>query len=162
MNIDPAIRGSLFATDFLNDPESIGELSAWKDLDDGALGQIEIRLRELFERFSNRKDPNESETEDDLIWPTLEHLDWSAHLRQQNLSGAGRVDVPDGLLFADGHAKGRAVELREEHARYAVGAAVVESKRWLRSLDRGSDQAIAPSTQGRALFMFDPDGNEGE
>ena len=147
MNIDPAIRGSLFATDFLNDPESIGELSAWKDLDDGTLDQIEIRLRELFERFSNRKDPNESETEDDLIWPTLEHLDWTAHLRQQNLSGAGRVDVPDGLLFADGHAKGRAVELREEHARYAVGAAVVESKRWLRSLDRGSDQAIAPSTQ---------------
>ncbi len=147
LNIDPAIRGSLFATDFLNDPESIGELSAWKDLDDGALGQIESRLRELFERFSNRQDPNESETEDDLIWPTLEHLGWTAHLRQQNLSGAGRADVPDGLLFADDHAKGRAVELREEHARYAVGAAVVESKRWLRNLDRGSDQAIAPSTQ---------------
>ena len=147
LNIDPAIRGSLFATDFLNDPESIGELSAWKDLDDGALGQIESRLRELFEGFSNRQDPNESETEDDLIWPTLEHLGWTAHLRQQNLSGAGRVDVPDGLLFADEHAKGRAVELHEEHARYAVGTAVVESKRWLRNLDRGSDQAIAPSTQ---------------
>ena len=147
MNIDPAIRGSLFATDFLNDPESIGELSAWKDLDDDDLGQIESRLRELFEGFSNRQDPNESETEDDLIWPTLEHLGWTAHLRQQNLSGIGRVDVPDGLLFADEHAKGRAVELREEHARYAVGAAVVESKRWLRDLDRGSDQAIAPSTQ---------------
>ena len=56
MNTDPAIRGSLFAADFLNDPESIGELSAWKDLDDSLLGQFE----------STRQDPNESETEDDL------------------------------------------------------------------------------------------------
>ncbi len=144
MNIDPAVRGGLFATDFLNDPESIGELQAWKNLDDETLDQIETRLREIFEDFAKRKDPNESETEDDLIWPTLAHLGWTAHLRQQNL---GPTDVPDGLLFADDHAKGRAVELREEHARYAVGAAVVESKRWLRNLDRGTEQAIAPSRQ---------------
>ena len=129
LNTDPAIRGSLFATDFLNDPESLGELSAWSDLTDEALRQVETRLRETFEGFSRRTSPNETETEDDLIWPTLEQLGWTAHLRQQNLSATGRLDVPDGLLFADDRAKGRAAELRQEHARYSVGAAVVESKR---------------------------------
>ena len=31
MTIDTAIRGSLFAPDFLNEPESIGELPEWDD-----------------------------------------------------------------------------------------------------------------------------------
>ena len=30
--------------------------------------------------------PNESQTEDDLIWPVLAHLGWTESLRQQNLS----------------------------------------------------------------------------
>lgn len=101
LNTDPAIRGSLFATDSLNDPESLGELSAWNDLTDQALRQIETGLRETFEGFAGRNGPNETETDDDLIWPTLAQLGWTAHLRQQNLSSTGRLDVPDGLLFAD-------------------------------------------------------------
>lgn len=108
MNVHSATRRSLFAPDFLRDPESIEELPVGQELDDAFLGQIESRLQELFREFSGRRTPNESETEDDLIWPTLEHLGWTAHLRQQNLGGAGRADVPDGLLFAEDHAKGRA------------------------------------------------------
>ena len=55
-----------------------------------------------------------SQTEDDLIWPVLARLGWTASLRQQNLSAYGRVDVPDGLLFADEAAKDQANGFAEE------------------------------------------------
>ena len=147
MTIDTAIRGSLFAPDFLTQPESISELSEWGDLDDTTLDNVEIHLRAIFERFPCDGHPNESQTEDDLIWPTLNCLDWTATLRQQNLSSVGRTDVPDGLLFADDAAKSRAVGIKDGSAQYAIGVTMVESKRWLRPLDRTSDQIMAPSTQ---------------
>ena len=147
MTIDNAIRGNLFAPDFLTEPESIGELPEWDDLDVATLDKVESGLRAVFEAFPHQGTPNESQTEDDLIWKSLYCLDWTAHLRQQNLSSAGRTDVPDGLLFIDDAAKSRAVGIAEERARYAVGAVMVESKRWLRPLGRTSDQTVAPSTQ---------------
>ena len=54
------------------------------------------------------------------------------------------------LLFADEAAKGRANGLAQEWRRYEHGLAVVESKRWLRPLDRQSGrqgETTAPSTQ---------------
>lgn len=45
MTIDNAIRGNLFAPDFLTEPESIGELPEWDDLDAAALDNVERRLR---------------------------------------------------------------------------------------------------------------------
>ena len=45
MTIDTAIRGSLFAPDFLNEPESIGELPEWDDLDAATLDR-RLYLRE--------------------------------------------------------------------------------------------------------------------
>ena len=80
----------------------------------------------------------------------LARLGWTASLRQQNLSARGRQDVPDGLLFADGASKDRANRFAEEWKRYEHGLAVVESKRWLRPLDRRSGrrgEESAPSTQ---------------
>ena len=77
-------------------------------------------------------------------------LGWKASLRQQNLSAQGREDVPDGLLFTDAAAKDRANGFTEEWKRYEFGLAVVESKRWLRPLDRRSGrrgEENAPSTQ---------------
>ena len=73
--------------------------------------------------------PNESQTEDDLIWPVLLRLGWKESLRQQNLSDHGRTDVPDGLLFADAAAKDLANGFNEASKRYEFGLAVVESKR---------------------------------
>ena len=148
MPLDAAVRGSLFAADFL--AESVDELPEWGAFGDAALDDFVAAARDVLGRFPIRGAPNESETEDDLIWPILSHLDWTASLRQQNLSPAGRGDVPDGLLFADAAAKRRAVGMAEGPARYAVGAALVESKRWRRPLDRASGrrgEALAPSTQ---------------
>ena len=148
MSINAAFQGSLFANDFLCD--SIAETPDWQGLDDAALDNLEVALRTVFDGFPYAGTPNESQTEDDLIWPVLRVLGWTASLRQQNLSAAGRDDVPDGLLFTDEAAKGRANALAKEWRRYEHGLAVVESKRWKRPLDRRSgraDEETAPSTQ---------------
>ena len=148
MNIDAAVSGSLFANDFLC--ESVAETSDWRGLDTAALDALEAALHAVFNSFPFAGSPNESQTEDDLIWRVLAALGWSASLRQQNLSAAGREDVPDGLLFADDAAKSRANRLPQEWRRYEHGLAVVESKRWKRPLDRRSDrqgEESAPSTQ---------------
>ena len=148
MSIGEVFRGRLFAEDFL--AESIVRSADWSELDDAALDDLEAALRTIFDRFPIAISPNESQTEDDLIWPVLHCLGWTASLRQQNLTPRGRGDVPDGLLFADDAAKDRANRFREEWRRYELGVVVVESKRWLRPIDRRSgdgEEGIAPSTQ---------------
>ena len=142
------LGGSLFAGDLL--AESIVRSADWAALDDESLHEIEASLRVVFARFPAASSPNESQTEDDLIWPVLQCLGWTESLRQQNLTPQGREDVPDGLLFADETAKDRANHFAEEWKRYEFGAAMVESKRWLRSLDRRSGsrgEGAAPSIQ---------------
>ena len=148
MSLDIAFQGSLFASDFLRD--AITRSPDWQELDDASLEELEAALRAIFDRFPAAASPNESQTENDLIWPVLVWLGWTTSLRQQNLSAYGRVDVPDGLLFADEAAKGQANGFAEEWRRYELGLAVVESKRWLRPLDRRSGrhgEETAPSTQ---------------
>jgi hypothetical protein len=144
----PAFQGSLFSNDFLQ--ERITQLSDWSAVDHTALDALARDLKQIFDRFPTAQTPNESQTEDDLIWPVLARLDWTASLRQQNLAAHGREDVPDGLLFKDGATKAEANTFREEWKRYGVGLAIVESKRWGRPLDRQSGrrgEETAPSTQ---------------
>ena len=148
MSIATPFQGSLFANDFFRD--SIARLDDWSELAAAALDAFEASVRDVFDGFPIAGSPNESQTEDDLIWPVLEQLGWTASLRQQNLSAHGREDVPDGLLFRDAAAKGRANGFTEEWKRYEFGLAVVESKRWGRPLDRRSGrrgEETAPSTQ---------------
>ena len=148
MSIATPFQGSLFVNDFLC--ESVTESPDWQAIDVSALATFEASARDIINRFPTRKTPNESQTEDDLIWPVLGQLGWTASLRQQNLSARGREDVPDGLLFADEAAKDRANGFAEEWKRYEFGLAVVESKRWGRPLDRRSGrlgEETAPSTQ---------------
>ncbi len=148
MNIGAAVSGSLFANDFLC--ESVGQTPDWQGLNAAALDAVEASLRTIVDNFPFAGSPNESQTEDDLIWPVLATLGWTASLRQQNLSATGREDVPDGLLFADNEAKSQANRFAQEWKRYEHGLAVVESKRWQRPLDRRSgraDEQTAPSTQ---------------
>jgi hypothetical protein len=104
--MSPPFLGSLFSCDFLTD--SIARLPDWAGLDDKALVALSTKLRQVFDTFPTNQTPNESQTEDDLIWKVLGVLGWSASLRQQNLAAKGREDVPDGLLFRDGDAKAQA------------------------------------------------------
>ncbi|MEQ9489547.1 MAG: restriction endonuclease [Alphaproteobacteria bacterium] len=148
MSSEFASQGSLFTSDFLT--ESIQSVSEWGALRVPDLEKFESRIRKVFDSFPISQTPNESQTEDDLIWPILEALGWTESLRQQNLSPRGRVDVPDGLLFESTNTKSKANNFSEEWKRYEFGRAVVESKRWARPLDRRSGrrgEETAPSTQ---------------
>lgn len=138
------ISGALFTTDYL--VEAIKATAAYRAVDVVAL---RARLDQIAAAFPQNQRTNESQTEDDFIWPVLAALGWSESLRQQNLTVTGRDDVPDGLLFADAAAKAAANALGDQWRRYAHGLAVVESKRWARPLDRasGRDETTAPSTQ---------------
>lgn len=143
-----AFEGNLFSSDFLT--ESITRVPDWSATSDDDLRALEAGLTKIFDAFPTDKKPNESQTEDDLIWKVLNALGWTAHLRQQGLSPKGREDVPDGLLFKDDAAKAQANTFKEEWRRYEFGLATVESKRWQRPLDRQSGQKgeeTAPSTQ---------------
>jgi hypothetical protein len=141
-------QGSLFTSDFLI--ESIAGGTDWQSIDDAQVDELQNALLDIYRDFPTDQTPNETQTEDDLIWPILQCLGWSQNLRQQNLSARGREDVPDGLLFADRDAKEQANSFPEEWRRYQLGLAVVESKRWKRPLDRRSSrrgEELAPSTQ---------------
>lgn len=147
MNTD-VFQGSLFSSDFLT--ETIATVADWHSISDAELDGLASDLLAVFARFPTAHTPNESQTEDDLIWPVLVRLGWRASLRQQNLAARGRDDVPDGLLFQDDAAKATANGFAEEWKRYEHGLAIVESKRWQRPLDRQSGrrgEETAPSTQ---------------
>lgn len=140
------IGGALVTQDYLL--EGITQTPEWGRVD---VTSIRGTLEGIFARFPHASQPNEPTTESDLIWPVLAALGWTDWLTQQNLSSTGRVDVPDGLLFIDAAAKARANEHPEEWKRYSHGAAVIESKRWGRALDRAEGRKGAdkdtPSTQ---------------
>ena len=143
-----ASRGSLVSPDFLTD--SIRGADDWNALADGDVDRFKSAVEDIFARFPISQRLNETQTEDDLIWPVLGALGWTAWLRLQNLSPRGREDVPDGILFESDGTKNRANGHSEEWRRYELGRAAVESKRWGRPLDRRSGrrgEETAPSTQ---------------
>ncbi|WP_127966741.1 Eco57I restriction-modification methylase domain-containing protein [Agrobacterium sp. RS6] len=147
----PPIQGNLFTRDFL--AEAIRRTPDYLSLDDKAIDLLADDLKRIFLAFPHAHAPNESQTEDDLIWPVLTRLGWVSALRQQNLAARGRDDVPDGLLFENSAVKALANAHSEEWRRYSYGLAIVESKRWGRPLDRrtsgrrGAEEQSAPSTQ---------------
>ena len=143
-----AYQGNLFTAEFLT--EAIQNRPEWNEVNQGTLDEFRASIGEVFSCFPLSKSPNESQTEDDLIWPILESLGWIHSLRQQNLSPKGREDVPDGLLFGRFEAKAEANNFSEDWRRYELGHVVVESKRWARPLDRRSsrlEEKTTPSTQ---------------
>lgn len=145
---DPTLfsAGALFTQDYL--VEGIRSSLQYASVDPAALRQ---GLASVLAGFPHISRPNEATTESDLVWPVLKALGWQEFLTQQNLSAIGRVDVPDGLLFIDAEAKTKANAHPEEWRRYQFGAAVLESKRWGRALDRAEGRTGAdkdtPSTQ---------------
>ena len=143
---DPSLftSGALFTHDYLL--EGITGTEQYGAVDPTA---TRAALAKILSGFPHVSKPNEATTENDLIWPIMAALGWTDYLTQQNLSATGRVDVPDGLLFIDPVAKAKANEHAEEWKRYQFGAAIIESKRWGRALDRaeGKTEKDTPSTQ---------------
>ena len=142
------LAGSLFTLDFLT--EGILRTERWERLPDGALEAFAERVRPYFAAIGAARNPNEAETESELIWPVIEALGWNAYLPQQKLPGRRREDVPDLLLFASPDDKNEAAS-HEAAQRLRSALCVVESKRWLRLLDRAhgrvTGEAGVPATQ---------------
>ncbi|MCB1509639.1 MAG: Eco57I restriction-modification methylase domain-containing protein [Hyphomicrobiaceae bacterium] len=140
------LAGNLFTRDYLL--EGIARTDQWKVLKEKDFQAAKARLESLFATFTKNTNPNEAETEKDLIYPVLEVLGWSEISVQPNLSTKGRKQVPDALLLADAESKAKAVAEKERWKGFRYGLAIVEAKRWEASLDRSprGDQSV-PATQ---------------
>ena len=148
-------QGALFTKDFLE--EGIRDTEAWNAVDDAALTTFKTTLIDIFKAFPTAEKPNESTTENDLIFPVLKALDWEHFLTQITASKKGRSDVPDALLFESADTKTKANEEPQSAKKFMHGLVVAENKAWQIPLDRkgkkGDDYDLvdlaqsAPSTQ---------------
>lgn len=141
------LSGGLFTHDFLL--EGIKDSDAWKALDDDNLKAFREKVASRIAAIRKLKNPNEPETEKEIIWPVLEALGWTETLPQQNLSFKGRERVPDGLLFTDADSKTKASS-EKGAARFRYGHCIMEAKRWNRVLDKkdsSDDDTGIPSSQ---------------
>jgi phage terminase small subunit len=125
--------GRLFTRDFLL--EGIRETTVWAELDAETVEHFWRQAKSLLEALAARKNPNEAQTEDDLVYPLLEMVDWVDREVQPNASVKARLDVPDALLYPTGEAKTIAGNL-DAWDRFQHGQCIVEAKRWDRALDR--------------------------
>ena len=139
--------GQLFTQYFLTDgiratPERRAQAPAFALFQDAA--------RRLFQNFAASHNPNETQTEQDLIRPLLELLGWTDDLPQQTSSGG--EDIPDLLLFADAQAKTRA---GSQASPYLEALAVAELKRFRRPLDtRGTGKGTQASSPHAQILRY--------
>jgi hypothetical protein len=142
------LAGTLFTLDFL--AEGIAGTEAWRALQDDVVDAFASEAKSRLRRIAAARNPNEAETESGLIWPLVEALGWDASLPQQKLPGPRREDVPDLLLFATPEDRDWAAR-GDPAQRLQRALCVVESKRWLRPLDRAHGRATGeagvPATQ---------------
>ena len=122
--------GQLLTQYFLTD--GIKETPEWESCED-TTAEFQSKLRLIYEEFKNYSQPNEATTEQDMIRPVLELLDWTDYLPQQ---GSNRnEDIPDYLLFPDAQTKERAAARTNAESRYLDSTVVVENKRFGLALD---------------------------
>jgi hypothetical protein len=140
------IAGNLFTRDYLLEGITLSE--SWRSLSDSTVSALRSEFLKLASNLQSISKPNEAQTEKALIYPLLEQLGWTDVEVQQTLSPKGRKQVPDALLFADKLSRDRSVSDTDQWKRYRYGLAVLEAKRWERSLDRASkaDEGV-PATQ---------------
>jgi hypothetical protein len=140
------IAGNLFTLNYLLEGINLSE--PWTALADAKFAALKVGFLKHAESLRAISKPNEAQTEKTLIYPILELLGWTDVEVQQTLSSKGRKQVPDALLFADTQSRNRSVSEPDQWRRYQHGRAVLEAKRWERSLDRASkgDEGV-PATQ---------------
>ena len=118
---DTSMPGQLLTQYFLTD--GIKETQEWESCED-TTAEFQSKLGLIYEEFKNYSHPNEATTEQDMIRPVLELLDWTDYLPQQ---GSNRnEDIPDYLLFPDAQTKERAAARTNAESRYLDATVVVE------------------------------------
>lgn len=146
--------GQLFTQDFL--VSGIVETPLWKSIGDKQFDDFTEALRAVYRPFNASSKPNEATTEQEIIAKVLARLGWQdLALPQVSASGGRREDVPDFLLFADARAKSAALGEKRDSQRYPHGVAILESKRWLRALDRGdATDPLDPGTPSNQILRY--------
>ena len=145
------MSGQLFTHYFLTD--GIKTTPQWKAsiAQPKVLAAFRDGVCRSYDALSRCQDPNEAQTEQELIRPVLELLGWTDYLPQQ---GAARnEDIPDHLLFRDADSKARAAAERNARDRFRYAAVVEESKRFGLPLDSRdqSDRAQRGTPHGQVL-----------
>ena len=140
--------GHLFTEYFLTDgirqtPERQSQRPAFNTFRDAA--------RCLFRDFAAYHEPNEHQTEQDLIRPLLQLLGWTDDLPQQTTSGG--ENIPDLLLFEDAEARARAATTKASP--YLEALAVAELKSFHRPLDtRGKGKGTQASSPHAQILRY--------
>lgn len=145
--------GQLFTQDFLG--AGISDTPVWKSVADAELDEFVEHIKAVYAPFKADSNLNEPVTENEIIFKVLSRLGWTDILTQQIASKSRREDVPDMLLLPDASAKATALKEKREDRRYRHGLAIVESKRWMRALDRGdaTDQ-LDPGTPSNQILRY--------
>ena len=136
------MSGQLFTQYFLTD--GIRTTAEWESVG-SAFPEFRSAIAPLYDNFSVRANPNEAETEQDLIRPVLELLGWKDYLPQQGT--AQHEQVPDHLLFRGSEGKDKAAARANTADRYQYAMVVQESKRFGLSLDSRDKNVSNPHDQ---------------
>ena len=109
------MQGQLFTQYFLTD--GIRSTTEWtaSAAHSTPFNTFRDGVRRLLDGFSRYDQPNEAETEQELIRPLLELLGWADYLPQQGTTR--NEDIPDHLLFVDAESKARAATRRRPQRR---------------------------------------------
>ena len=147
--------GQLFTQYFLT--EGIQATDAWQDCVRQArtFTAFKQSLSEILDKIASSHEPNEAQTENEVVRPLLELLGWDHHMPQQ---GSDRQeDIPDYLLFADGESKDRAAARKGSENRFQDALVIEESKRFGLPLDnRDSGETARRGTpHGQILRYLD-------
>ena len=147
--------GQLFTQYFLT--EGIQATDAWQDCVRQPLTFTAFKqsLRDILDKIASAHEPNEAQTENEVVRPLLELLGWDHHMPQQ---GSDRQeDIPDYLLFADEEAKDRAAARKGSENRFQDALVIEESKRFGLPLDnRDSGETTRRGTpHGQILRYLD-------
>ena len=147
------MAGQLFTHYFLT--EGIRATSDWQSLisQSDSFEAFRGGVRQRYENLSHAQDPNEAQTEQDLIRPVLDLLGWTDYLPQQ--ATTGHEDIPDHLLFLDAASRARAAATSNARTRFRFAAVIEESKRLGVPLDtRDKDEATGTGTPHGQILRY--------
>lgn len=145
--------GQLFTQDFLK--TGIADTPVWQGITDTVLDAFIADLKTIYAPFKASSNLNEPMTENEILVRVLVKLGWTDILTQQIASKSRREDVPDMLLLPNPAAKAAALKERREDRRYRHGIAILESKRWMRPLDRGdATDRLDPGTPSNQMLRY--------
>lgn len=147
------MAGQLFTHYFLT--EGIRSTRDWQSLisQSDTFEAFRGGVQQFYEGLSHAQDPNEAQTEQDLIRPVLGLLGWTDYLPQQ--ATTGHEDIPDHLLFLDAASKGRATATSNAKDRFRHAAVIEESKRFGASLDtRDKDGTSGTGTPHGQILRY--------